>query len=150
MKNKLLFTLLIAGNPLIVRAQDKPSFKFNHLAVFVVDLKQSRHFYADILGLDTIPEPFLDGKHVWMNTGCGGSIHIISGAEKRKEYFQNNHLCLSTSNMDEFKTRLEKNKIKWRNAQGQVGQMTTRPDGVLQIWLDDPDGYHIEINNDYH
>jgi len=131
------------------RAQDKPSFKFNHLAIFVMDLKQSSRFYTEVLGLDTIPEPFHDGKHVWLNTGCGGAFHIISGSEKKKDYYVGNHLCLSTSNMDAVKDRLQQNKIKWRNAQGQAGQTTTRPDGILQIWIDDPDGYHIEINNDY-
>src|SRR5579859_1662548 len=150
MKNKFVISLVAAlCCAAALQAQDKPAFKFNHLAIFVVDLDRSRHFYTEMVGLDTLPEPFHDKKHIWLNTGFGSSIHIIAGAEKKKDYYQGNHLCLSTSNMEEFKNRLEKNKIKWRNAQGQAGLTTTRPDGILQIWIDDPDGYHIEINNDY-
>ncbi|HLZ17676.1 MAG TPA: VOC family protein, partial [Cyclobacteriaceae bacterium] len=98
MKNKFVISLVAslccaASLP----AQDKPVFKFNHLAIFVVDLNQSRHFYTDIVGLDTLPEPFHDKKHIWLNTGFGSSIHIIAGAERKKEYYQGNHLCLSTS-----------------------------------------------------
>ncbi len=128
-------------------AQGKPSMKFNHLAIFVTDLQQSRKFYTEVMGLDTIPEPFHDGKHIWLDIGFGSSIHVIAGAKKKKEYFLGNHLCLSTSNMDDFKSVLEKNKIEWKNGQGQKGQTTTRPDGILQIWIQDPDGYNIEINN---
>jgi lactoylglutathione lyase len=129
-------------------AQAKPTMRFNHLAIYVVDLKVSRHFYTQVIGLDTIAEPFHDGKHLWLALGFGSSMHVIAGAEKKKEYFIGNHLCLSTSDLDEFKKRLEKNKIPWQNYQGQKGQTTTRPDGVSQIWFQDPDGYWMEVNND--
>jgi catechol 2,3-dioxygenase-like lactoylglutathione lyase family enzyme len=41
----------------------------NHIALYVVDLKISTSFYHDIVGLDTIPEPFHDGRHTWFNIG---------------------------------------------------------------------------------
>ena len=34
----------------------------NHIAVYVKDLKKSADFYTRIIGLDTIPEPFHDGR----------------------------------------------------------------------------------------
>ena len=128
--------------------QTKPDMRFNHLAIFVTNLQQSRQFYTNVIGLDTLPEPFHDGKHLWLALGFGSSLHVISGAPNKLEYFPNNHLCLSTSNMNELKKIFEKNKVDWKNAQGQKGMTTTRPDGVLQIWVQDPDGYWIEINND--
>ena len=138
--------LLLGFSPALL-AQGKPAMKFNHLAIFVRDLQQSGKFYMEVLGLDSIPEPFHDRMHLWLDVGLGGSIHVIAGAKEKKEYFQGNHICLSTSNMDAFKERLKKNKVEWTNYQGQKGQTTTRPDGVLQIWIQDPDGYNIEINN---
>ena len=45
-----------------------PKAKINHTAIYVVDLEKSGQFYHDIIGLDTIPEPFHDGKHIWMQT----------------------------------------------------------------------------------
>ena len=142
----VVFLLLGLSSSLL--AQGKPSMKFNHLAIFVTDLQQSRKFYTQVIGLDSIPEPFHDGMHLWLNIGSGGSIHVIAGAKEKREYFPGNHICLSTSNMNEFKERLKKNKIEWTNYQGQKGMTTTRPDGILQIWIQDPDGYNIEINND--
>ena len=37
----------------------------NHIAVYVKDLKVSTAFYSNVIGIDTIPEPFHDGKHTW-------------------------------------------------------------------------------------
>ena len=126
----------------------KPVMKINHLAIYVTDLKQSSNFYMQVLGLDSIPEPFHDGKHVWLDLGFGTSLHIISGAEMKKQYFQNNHMCLSTENLDQFKGTLTQKKITWYNAAGEKGKTNTRQDGVSQIWIQDPDGYWLEINND--
>ena len=130
------------------QAQSKPSMQFNHQAIYVANLQQSREFYSQVMGLDTIAEPFHDGKHVWFDVGRGGSLHIISGAEMKKEYYQNNHLCFSTNNLDQFKKSLEVKKITWYNAGGQIGKTTTRADGVMQVWVKDPDDYWLEINND--
>ena len=76
--------------------------QIDHDAIYVVDLKKSRNFYVNILGLDTIPEPFKDGKHIWLSLGRGVQLHIISGAAKPKEYFQYNHLCLGTDDLTAF------------------------------------------------
>ncbi|HTH56072.1 MAG TPA: VOC family protein [Cyclobacteriaceae bacterium] len=126
----------------------KPVMRANHLAIFVTDLKQSSTFYREVVGLDSIPEPFHDGKHVWLDLGFGTSLHIISGAQKKIQYFQNNHICLSTDNLDQFKTTLTQKKVTWYNAGGEKGKTTTRTDGVSQVWIQDPDGYWLEINND--
>jgi lactoylglutathione lyase len=42
---------------------------------------------------------------------------------------------------------LEKNKIEYENWAGQKMTVTTRVDGVKQIYFKDPDGYWIEIND---
>ncbi len=121
--------------------------QIDHKAISVVDLKQTRNFYCGILGLDSIPEPFKDGKHLWLNLGGSVSLHVISGAPKPKEYYQNDHLCLRTDNVVAFTKLLESKKIGWYDVKGVANQMTTRPDGVQQVWVKDPDGYWIEVNN---
>jgi len=141
----LFFLLLIITCTV---AQTKPVMKINHLAVYVTDLKVSSNFYRQGLGLDSIPAPFHDGKHVWLDLGFGASLHIISGASEKKQYFQNNHICLSTDNLDQFKSTLAQKKMTWYNAGGEKGKTTTRQDGISQIWIQDPDGYWLEINND--
>jgi lactoylglutathione lyase len=126
-------------------AQPKP--RMNHVAIFVTDLNVTKNFYENIIGLDTIPEPFHDGKHAWYNLGPGVSLHVIQGADAKKEYFRNQHTCLSVSSVEEFTKVLLKNKVEFEDLKGSKNQINTRVDGVKQIWLKDPDGYWIEIND---
>ena len=119
----------------------------NHTAIYVVDVKTSAGFYQNIIGLDTIAEPFHDGKHAWFQTGPGIALHIIQGADEKKEYYKNQHTCFSVASVDGFISVLQKNNIPWEDRDGTKMAVTTRIDGVKQIWLQDPDGYWIEIND---
>lgn len=120
----------------------------NHLAISVTDLKKAAAFYADIIGLEQVDEPFKIGKHAWFKTGPKTTLHIIAGADKPKEYFKNNHMCFSVPSLEAFIEKLNKNKIPYEDANGRKSTVSTRVDGVKQIWLQDPDNYWIEINND--
>ena len=119
----------------------------NHTAIYVVDVQKSVVFYQQILGLDTIPEPFHDGKHAWFRTGPGLALHVIEGAPVKKEYYKNQHTCFSVGSVQNFITLLQKNNIAWEDRDGTKMAVTTRIDGVKQIWLQDPDGYWIEVND---
>ena len=126
---------------------EKATVKINHVAIFVKDLKATKQFYENIIGLDTIPEPFRDGKHAWYNIGNGISMHVIQGATEKKDYYKNQHNCFSVASVETFTGVLRKNKIGWEDVKGKKNEITTRVDGVKQIWLQDPDGYWIEIND---
>ena len=121
--------------------------RLNHTAIYVVDLKKSGEFYIQVLGLDTIPEPFHDGKHIWLQTAPHIQMHIIQGAAERKEYYKNQHSCFSVASVEAFTTVLQKKGIGWEDRDGKKTAITTRVDGVKQIWLQDPDGYWVEIND---
>lgn len=144
---QLLLLVLLAAFATPSSAQQKPVFKINHAAVFVTDLKRSGEFYTQILNLDTIPEPFHDGRHIWLTIGNGVQLHIIQGADKEREYFQNTHLCFSTTDVIGFSKKLDEKNINWYNAGGKPKVITNRIDGVHQVFLKDPDGYWIEVND---
>ena len=142
----VLSTVILSCTLQIVIAQSNKA-RINHLAIYVVNLQKSTAFYREIIGLDTIPEPFHDGKHTWMKIGPKASIHIIQGAEAKKEYYKGNHMCFSVESLEKFIELLQKNNISWEDYSNNKMAITTRPDGVKQIWLQDPDAYWIEINN---
>ena len=145
---KYIYVVLILNCFCIkIYSQSKPVFKINHAAVYVTDLKRSGEFYTQILNLDTIPEPFHDNRHIWLSIGNGVQLHIIQGADKEREYFQNNHLCFSTSDVVGFSKKLDEKNINWFNAGGKPKVITNRIDGVHQVFLKDPDGYWIEVND---
>lgn len=128
-------------------AQSGPRGKLNHLAIYVVDIEKTRAFYNDMFQLDTIPEPFHDGRHIWYSIAPGVAMHVIQGADKPKEYFLNNHMCFSVASVDSFVQKLRARNQPFRDSKGVLNQVTTRIDGVKQIWVNDPDGYFIEIND---
>jgi lactoylglutathione lyase len=121
--------------------------RVNHIAFYVVDLTVSTHFYRDIIGLDTIPEPFHDGRHTWFSIGPKAHLHIISGAKEKKLHEKNSHLCFSVASVTDFMERLKQNQIEFENWAGEKNVYTNRVDGVKQIYFKDPDGYWIEIND---
>jgi lactoylglutathione lyase len=125
----------------------KPSVHLNHVAVFVTDLQKATYFYTKVIGLDTIPEPFHDGKHTWLSIGPHQAMHIIQGSEAVKDYYKNNHFCFTVPSVEGFTATLRNNNIGWEDRDGAKMAITTRVDGVKQLWVKDPDGYWIEIND---
>ena len=149
---KKIFVAIIAAfvmiaMPKLLWAQSKPVL--NHIAVYVKDLKVSTAFYSDVIGLDTIPEPFHDGKHTWYGVSESSHLHLIQGAKEITKHDKNTHLCFSVTSIEEMISRLNKNKIPYESWTGEKMSVTTRVDGIRQLYFVDPDGYWIEINNDY-
>ncbi len=140
----LLISFFMAVN--VSKAQSRPLI--NHIAVYVVNLETSTNFYKDIIGLEVIPEPFHDGRHTWFSIGDHAALHIISGAKSKIAHDKDSHLCFSVTAMEPFIAQLEKNNVAYESWKGESKSVTTRADGIRQIYFKDPDGYWIEINND--
>lgn len=142
---KKIISLLICITSAIYMHAQKPVL--NHIAQYVQNLDKSTRFYQDVIGLDTIPEPFHDGKHTWFSIGYNSQLHLISGADKLTEHNKNTHLCFSVTSVDEFITRLTRAGVAYEDWPGKPQAVTTRVDGVKQIYFQDPDGYWIEVND---
>jgi lactoylglutathione lyase len=131
-----------------VMAQNNNVPHVNHLAIFVVDLQRSADFYEKVLQLEKIPEPFHDGKHVWLKIGEHSQLHIISGAASDVAHDENVHLAFSVPSLEEFIKHLKSENVKFGNWAQNSEVPQVRADGIRQIYLQDPDGYWIEVNND--
>ena len=119
----------------------------DHIALHVYDLRVSTRFYQQIMLLDTIPEPFHDGKHTWFTIGGKAQLHLISGAPANVVKAKNSHLCFRVPSIDEFIKRLTASGIQYEDWPGKPNSVTTRNDGVKQVYLRDPDGWWIEVND---
>src|SRR5688572_14215689 len=74
----LLFLLIIISvfaHNIFAQQNQGSKAALNHIALYVSDLKTSTVFYRDIIGLDTIPEPFHDGRHTWFGVGVKSHLH---------------------------------------------------------------------------
>ena len=119
----------------------------NHIAHYVNDLKKCTDFYRDIVHLDTIPEPFHDGRHTWFSIGSKIHLHLIQGAGAVTAHDKNSHLCFTVASVNDYMAMLKKNNIEFESWLGEKGVPTHRVDGVYQIYFKDPEGYWIEIND---
>jgi lactoylglutathione lyase len=151
MKN-ILFGGLLACLALTVAsttatAQTKKPL-LNHLALSVKNLAKSTAFYKDIIQIDTIPEPFHDGRHTWFKIAEHSHLHLIQYDDGIVVPAKGTHLCFSVASIEEVIKRLNKNNMTWGNWNGEKSAITKRVDGVQQIYFQDPDGYWIEINDD--
>ena len=146
----LLLFALVFCLPGTTPAQSSPAksgARLNHIALYVTDLQKATDFYLNVVGLDSIPEPFHDGRHTWFLIGPKSHLHIISGVKTPLPKEKNTHLCFTVASVADFIPRLTKNNIPYENWVGEKMAVTNRVDGVKQIYFQDPDGYWIEIND---
>ena len=129
-----------------METQNKFGLKKDHDALLVANLEVSLQFYRDILGFKEIYNAGLGEKFKWIKAANDVQIHLIESEEK-PEKNKGVHLAFNTPKLDDFIAFLRNNNVAFENSNGTADTTNTRPDGVLQIYFQDPDGYWIEVNN---
>lgn len=125
----------------------KKTVEFDHTTVLVRDLQKSAEFYEQVFGLERISEPFKDGKHVWFRVGAHEQLHVVGGAVDAVQQGIDVHFAFRVASLTDFMAHLDQMHVQYRNFKGD-GKVTLRSDGVRQIYLQDPDRYWIEVNDD--
>lgn len=125
---------------------NQPGFTFNHLALSVKELNRSAEFYLNVFQFPEITNRTANPNIRWISLNEGKELHLISNAEP-VTLNKSVHLALTTTNLDAFITRLNELKIPYGDWAGKANAVTTRADGIKQIYLQDPDHYWIEVNN---
>lgn len=151
MKTIILLLIIVSFNIMRLSAQSNlqdVQMKVNHIAIAVTDLSESEQFYRDIIGLKQIPEPFKVGRHAWFDLGHA-ELHVIKAADERIEHNKSNHLCFSVDDLDAFIEKITSHGVEYSDFPGNTGKINVRPDGIRQIYFTDPDGYWVEINDDF-
>lgn len=144
---QILFSFFVLVVFLNKATAQTESARINHIAFSVLDLKRSTDFYTTIIRLDTIPEPFHDGRHTWLAIGDASALHLIQNPGPIITPSKNTHLCFTVSSVDNFIKVLNQHNIAYEDWPGKPNSVTLRTDGVKQIYFQDPDGYWIEIND---
>jgi len=143
---KLITVIFILFSTTMINAQNKFEFNKDHDAIQVKDLNVSAKFYGEILGLKEIPNGGLPNHIRWFELGDNVQMHLIESEELPKKN-KGVHMALNTPKLEELMEFLKKKKVPFENWLGKKDITNTRPDGIKQIYLQDPDGYWIEIND---
>ena len=130
-------------------AQNKFHLKSDHIAVLVADVDKAADFYGNILGLEEIGNAGLGDGFRWFQLRNKVQIHLIESNDPIEKY-KGVHFALSTDQLEEFMAYLKSKQVHFENWPGEEFTTNTRPDGIKQIYLQDPDGYWIEVNDAGH
>lgn len=141
--------LLLSFFILQTNAQDF-DFQIDHSSLIVNNLDTTADFYSNILKLKEIPHPDKAPGFRWFQVQGNSQLHLIYKDTVVMKKHKSMHLCLSTPNLETFIKHLEDNDIEYEDWPGTKGAVTLRTDGVRQIYLTDPEGYWIEVNNAKH
>jgi len=142
----IIFSFLLSFS---LFAQNSQSFTltYDHQALLVKNLERSYAFYTDILKLKEIENLTGFDFIKWFSTGNGTQLHLIKGDTKDISTNKGVHLAFSTSNFASFIEFLDIKEINYVNYIGDKNEPNIRADGVKQVYIQDPDGYWIEIND---
>ncbi|MEQ8583230.1 MAG: VOC family protein [Marinoscillum sp.] len=144
---RILFVIILLAT-LEVNAQDyKPQVKTDHIAIVVADLPASAQFYSEILGLDEITNQTKKTNIRWFTLADGVELHLINRSKEGIQLIKDVHLALAVNDFEAFVNMLREKKVNFENWPGEANSTNSRPDGVRQVYIQDPDGYWIEIND---
>nr|WP_294811337.1 VOC family protein [uncultured Sphingomonas sp.] len=140
--------LLTLASP--ASAQDKPApvARLDHVGIWVADQKKSLDFYHDMFGLKEIPAPFPPGGPRWMQLANGVELHIQPGRDAPVTQPRRVHMAIAVASLDPILAQLKARGQSWSDIAGNPGAIQNmRADGIRQIFIQDPDGYWIEVND---
>jgi catechol 2,3-dioxygenase-like lactoylglutathione lyase family enzyme len=127
--------------------------ELNHSAFIVSDVEKSRYFYGQVLGMDEVARPdSFNFPGAWFRKGSA-EVHLIGedhpgrASELRPANYQTAelaaghgpHTAFEITDLEEAQQHLRRHKVEV------VGGPRPRGDGVMQMFVLDPDNYLIEL-----
>ncbi|MET3711112.1 catechol 2,3-dioxygenase-like lactoylglutathione lyase family enzyme [Sphingomonas trueperi] len=116
-----------------------------HVAIQASDIDRSATFYHEAFGLRLIPTPLKNRR--WLDLGHGMALHILDGRTTPKPSNRDEHLALHVDDLARVTAWLDAHHLPWTNFTGEPRKMQLRFDGVRQIYVQDPDGYWLEVGD---
>ena len=121
--------------------------EFDHAALHVRDVEASATFYTGALGLTRIPDPFHDGRHAFLRFGSLSQLHLIGGGPGFADRDIDVHLAIRVPSFADLLARLDRLGVTYHDTHRVPHAVTVRPDGVRQVYVQDLDGYWVEVND---
>ena len=147
MKKAITYSLFLWVICLYSQEKTTLGLTLNHLAISVKDVNKAADFYSKILYLPEITNRTQKEGIRWFSLGDGKELHLISTITSPVIINKAVHLALTTPHFDALIKQLQKEHIPFSDWPGEPNKITTRADGIQQVYFQDPDGYWIEVNS---
>ncbi|MGV6831414.1 MAG: VOC family protein [bacterium] len=126
-----------------------PAFTFNHIALSVKDVDESVEFYQKVFQLEEIENTASDSKTRWLSLNEGKQLHLIPRPNAEIKTNKAVHFALATNDLSAFIKHLDNLGIEYSDWRNTINKDYVRKDGIKQFYFQDPDGYWIEVNEDF-
>lgn len=120
----------------------------DHITLVVASVEASRQFYVGLLGMSEVARPDFDFQGAWFQAGAT-LIHLIEEHDRSgpagypdgvvKKSSRNHHFAFE---VDDAMAAAESLKMRGIPL---VDDAKKRPDGAIQVFLQDPDGHVVEL-----
>lgn len=145
MKHLFLRYCLFVASTITIGQEITP--QLDHIALQVNDLNQSVIFYSKVLNLSEMDTPVDNPLIRWMSFGNSQQLHLIEGKTPDLNSYKAVHFAVNVSDLNAFISKLKINSIPYTDWPGKPMSVSERGDGVQQIYIQDPSGYWIEVND---
>lgn len=121
----------------------------DHVTLVVKDLEKSRHFFAEILGMEEKPRPSFGFPGAWFEAGAT-QIHLnVEGNDAGTAGLKYDagkitralHIAFLVDDANVAADMLRDHGVEI------IAGPRKRPDGAVQLYVLDPDGHQIEITS---
>ena len=124
----------------------RPAVGLDHAALHVADLDASVAFYKSVFGLEEKPAPGDPAVIRWLDLG-DAELHLIDFDGDVPPTDKAVHFAFRVADLDAVVARVQELGVPYSDWPGAASAVSVRPDGVRQIYVQDPDGYWIEVND---
>lgn len=114
--------------------------ELDHVALHVVNVEVSRQFYRQALQLEEMPRPAFTFPGAWFRIGDHHQLHLIGQRDEPVHSgHRGTHIAVAVDDLAAWERHLDQLGVHRLPRQ-------TRPDGLWQTFLRDPDGHWVELN----
>ena len=124
---------MLQGEPLAV-------LELNHVTLYVRDLEASVVFYGDVLGLPRLLRPDFGFAGAWFALGSQ-QLHLNVDTQNRDNERYSLHIAFLVQDASAAAQALQERGVTLQR------EPSLRPDGAVQVFFFDPDGYLLELTS---
>ena len=141
----VLSSIFMVGPAIAQVPLSGPTAVADHIALNAADADASAAFYQRAFGFEDVPTKLPNTR--WLDMGNGLTLHLIGGRTAPVSPNRVVHFALRTADLDRSIAYFDASGITWSDFVGKPRNIQTRFDGVRQIFVQDPDGYWVEVSD---